>query len=130
MKLQHTQHTGKYSAAVAEAYPLGELSICIHMPSMLSDMPDERYMGCYTEIPSDPDLPTILWGPTEGRSVDECVTSCGNQGFTYSGNTACSHNFAQLGTNTIYYLLPIGDTPGKYHTTLKKNNGLPKGQRT
>ena len=53
---------------------------------------DKRYMGCFNENPDSPDLPVSLWGPYEGRSVDDCITECSQQGFNYSGKIYHSRN--------------------------------------
>ena len=51
----------------------------------LVSFPDTRYLGCYHDNSSDPDLPELMWDKDEEKSAAQCVDECSKQNYRYAG---------------------------------------------
>ena len=62
-------------------------------PLLSCPFQDKRYMGCFNEDASDPDLPEVMWEASDPHSPQECNLACSEAGFDFAGKTEANFWF-------------------------------------
>ena len=66
---------------------------------------DRRYMGCYNDSESDPDLPVYIAGPGNDTKLTavQCITRCAQLGHLYAGNISHLLKMRILGASHLQF---------------------------